>query len=185
MITLITGGARSGKTSYAEKLAAKSGCGVIYLATAAKASSDIEMRERIRRHRADRPIGWATVEESISLGATLRECAHANRCVIIDCLTLWLSNLLLADGTDGGDVTLLQPGSIMAAERAVFLDSLRTAPGSIVVISNEIGMGVVPLGALNRCFVDEAGRLNQEVAALSSRVIWMVAGCPVMAKGAS
>lgn len=182
MITLITGGARSGKSAYAEQLAIKSGMKVVYLATAR--AGDAEMAERIRRHRARRPAGWTTVEAPLSLGAALRAHANAESCVVIDCLTLWLTNLILADDPDGSNVSLLGPSPRVASERAGFLDALQTLPGQTIAVSNEVGMGIVPLGALNRLFVDESGRLNQAVAAMAGRVVWMVAGCPVPAKGA-
>ena len=182
MITLITGGARSGKSGYAEKFALNSGLKIVYFATAQ--AGDAEMGERIRRHRAHRPAGWLTVEEPLALGAALRTHARVDRCIVIDCLTLWLTNLILAEHPEDGDLALIEPGLRFAAERADILDALRAVPGQIVVVSNEVGAGVVPLGALSRFFVDEAGLLNQEVAALAARVVWMVAGCPVLAKGA-
>jgi len=182
MITLITGGARSGKSGFAERLATQSGLQIVYLATAG--AGDAEMAERIRRHRANRPTDWLTVEEPLRLGAALRAHARADRCLLIDCLTLWLNNLILADHPDGGEVAIVKPGPTFAAERADLLDALRTLPGQAIAVSNEVGMGVVPLGALNRFFVDETGRLNQSIAALAGRVVWMVAGCPVVAKGA-
>jgi len=181
MITLITGGARSGKSAHAEALAAQSGLEVVYIATAH--AGDAEMDERIRRHRARRPAGWLTLEEPLALGAALRAHARAGRCIVIDCLTLWLTNLILADHPDGGDVAPIAPGARLAAERAYFLDALRASPGELIAIGNEVGMGVVPLGALNRFFVDEAGRLNQAIAAFAGKVVWMVAGCPVVVKG--
>jgi adenosylcobinamide kinase / adenosylcobinamide-phosphate guanylyltransferase len=184
MITLITGGARSGKSGYAETLATQSGLEVVYLATAR--AGDTEMEERIRRHRARRPAGWLTVEEPIALGAALRMQARAERCIVIDCLTLWLTNLILAEHSSsrvGGDVAPVEPGPRFAAERVDLLEALRTVPGQMIAISNEVGMGVVPLGALNRFFVDETGRLNQDIAASADKVVWMVAGCPVLAKG--
>lgn len=183
MITLVTGGARSGKSGYAEQLAAQSGLAVVYLATAQ--ARDAEMSRRIERHRAHRPAGWLTVEEPLALGAALRAQARADRCIVVDCLTLWLTNLMLADHPEQCDVATIDAGPRYTAERTDFLDALRIAPGEIIVVSNEIGMGVVPLGALNRHFVDEAGWLNQVVAACAERVVWMVAGCPVYAKGSA
>lgn len=182
MITLITGGARSGKSSFAERLAAQSGLQIVYLATAR--AEDAEMGERIRRHRANRPAGWLTLEEPVALGAAVRAHARADRCLIIDCLTLWLSNVILVDCPEAREVAIIEPGSTFTAERADLLDALHTSPGQAIVVGNEVGMGVVPLGALSRFFVDETGRLNQEIAALSGRVVWMVAGCPILAKGA-
>ena len=183
LITLITGGARAGKSGYAETLAVQSGLQVVYLATAH--AGDAEMEERIRRHRARRPAGWLTLEEPLALGAALRAHAHAERCIVIDCLTLWLTNLILAEhsiGGAGGDVASIEPGPRFSAERTDFLNALQALPGQIIAISNEVGMGVVPLGALNRYFVDETGRLNQAIAAFAGKVVWMVAGCPVVAK---
>lgn len=182
MITLVTGGARSGKSGFAGRLAARSGLQVVYLATGR--AGDTEMDERIRLHRANRPADWLTVEEPLRLGATLRAHARADRCVVIDCLTLWLTNLIQIDHPDAGDVARLEPGPMFSAERADLLDALSGLPGQAILVSNEVGMGVVPLGALNRFFVDEAGRLNQAIAALAGRVVWMMAGCPVLAKGA-
>jgi adenosylcobinamide kinase/adenosylcobinamide-phosphate guanylyltransferase len=181
MITLITGGARSGKSGFAERLAAQSGLQVVYVATAH--ADDAEMVERIRRHRANRPVGWLTLEEPLALGATVRAHARADRCLVVDCLTLWLSNLILADSPEAAEVDLIAPGPMFAAERADLLDALRKSPGQAILVSNEVGMGVVPLGALSRFFVDETGRLNQEIAASAVRVVWMVAGCPIPAKG--
>ena len=181
MITLITGGARSGKSGYAETLAAQSGLQVVYFATAQ--AGDAEMHERIRRHRARRPAGWLTVEEPCALGAALRAHAHAKSCIVIDCLTLWLTNLILADHPIACDVAPIEPGPRFSAERSEFLNALQTLPGQMIAVSNEVGMGVVPLGALNRFFVDETGRLNQTIAAIAGKVVWMVAGCPVVVKG--
>lgn len=183
MITLILGGARSGKSAHAEKLAAQSDLQVTYIATAQ--ARDTEMAERIRLHRVRRPSGWLTVEEPLALGAALRAHMHADRCIVIDCLTLWLTNLILADSPDAGDVAWVETGPRLAAERADFLDALRTISGEVIAIGNEVGTGIVPLGALNRFFVDQAGLLNQAVAALAGRVIWMVAGCAMCVKGAS
>lgn len=182
MVTLITGGARSGKSSFAERLAAQSGLQVVYLATAR--ADDAEMGERIRRHRANRPAGWLTLVEPIALGAAVRAHARADRCLIIDCLTLWLSNVILVDRPEAGEVEMIESGPRFVAERADLLDALHTSPGQAIVIGNEVGMGVVPLGALSRFFVDETGRLNQEIAAFAARVVLMVAGCPILAKGA-
>lgn len=182
MITLIVGGARSGKSRYAEKLAAQSALPVTYLATAQ--AGDVEMAERIRQHRAARPAEWVTLEEPLALGAALRAHAGRERCIVIDCLTLWLANLVSADHANIDEVGVVEPGPRFAAERADFLDALRTISGEVIVISNELGAGLVPLGALNRFFVDQSGLLNQAVAALAARVAWMAAGYPLWVKGA-
>lgn len=182
LITLIVGGARSGKTQHAQQLAVRSTLAVVYLATAQ--AGDPEMAVRIERHQAVRPADWLTIEEPLALGAALRAHARADRCIVVDCLTLWLTNLILADSPDRSGIKSIDAGPYVGVERADFLDALRTVAGEIIVVSNEVGMGVVPLGPLNRLFVDEAGRLNQAVAQYAECVISMVAGCPVYAKGA-
>jgi len=180
VITLVTGGARSGKTGYAQRLAAGSGREVVYIATAQ--AGDAEMAERIGRHRAQRPSAWRTLEEPLTLGAALRAHAQADRCIVVDCLTLWLSNLLHLERCDAPDWS--EPGPRFAAEREALRGALAGVQGEVILIGNEVGLGIVPLGALNRVFVDEAGRLNQEIAAVAGRVVLMVAGCPLFAKGA-
>jgi len=170
MNTLILGGARSGKSRLAETLAQATGQRVIYLATATR--GDGEMGARIQHHRSRRPAHWLTVEEPIALAGTLRQHAAADTCLLVDCLTLWLSNLLCAD-----DATLF------TRERAALVELLPTLPGEVLLVSNETGLGVVPLGALTRRFVDEAGLLHQELAGLSERVVFTVAGLPMLLKG--
>jgi len=170
MHTLILGGARSGKSALAERLAQDSGRTVVYLATAQ--AGDGEMAARIAHHRARRPASWASVEEPLALADALREHARADRCVLVDCLTLWLSNVL---GDD--DATRFE------RERKALLDALPGLPGEIVLVSNEVGLGIVPLGELSRRFVDEAGRLHQALAAQCDRVIFVAAGLPLAMKG--
>ncbi|TLX59570.1 bifunctional adenosylcobinamide kinase/adenosylcobinamide-phosphate guanylyltransferase [Stutzerimonas nosocomialis] len=171
MIDLILGGARSGKSRLAERLARDSGLPVTYVATSEPL--DGEMAERVAQHRARRPSSWTLVEEPLQLARVLAEQAGAGRCVLVDCLTLWLTNLLLAE-----DRTRL------AAERDALLAVLEDAPGRIILVSNETGLGVVPLGELTRRYVDEAGWLHQAVAERAERVIFTVAGLPMMLKGA-
>lgn len=168
MRELILGGARSGKSGYAEAEARRSGLEVVYLATAE--AGDGEMQERIRHHRARRPAEWLCVEEPLALAAALEHHAATGRCLLVDCLTLWLSNLLIA-----GDERL-------RAERAALLASLEALPGRIILVSNEVGQGIVPLGELSRRFVDEAGWLHQDLAALCERVVFVVAGLPQVLK---
>lgn len=170
MPTLILGGARSGKSALAERLALASDRDVVYVATAQ--SRDDEMAERIAHHRARRPAAWRLVEEPLALAATLQAQARADRCVLVDCLTLWLSNLL--GETDP---------SCFERERAALLEVLPSLPGEIVLVSNEVGLGIVPLGELTRRFVDEAGRLHQAIAASCDRVLFVAAGLPLALKG--
>lgn len=170
MRTLILGGARSGKSALAERLAVGSGRDVVYIATAQ--SGDEEMAVRIAHHRARRPVSWLCVEEPLRLAAVLHEHARADRCILVDCLTLWLSNLL-------GDADAQR----FEQERALLLDAWSTLPGEVLMVSNEVGLGIVPLGALTRRFVDEAGRLHQSIAAISERVLFVAAGLPLVLKG--
>ena len=158
MRQLILGGARSGKSAFAERIAAASGLEVVYLATAQ--AFDGEMAARIAHHRGSRPAHWQCVEEPIALAATLQAVAAPGRCVLVDCLTLWLSNLLG------------HPDSAMfAREREALLATLGQLPGQLV------------LGELTRRFVDEAGRLHQALALQCERVVFVVAGLPMVLKG--
>ncbi|MGJ7901123.1 bifunctional adenosylcobinamide kinase/adenosylcobinamide-phosphate guanylyltransferase [Lysobacter sp. 1R34A] len=170
MHSLILGGARSGKSALAERLAAESD-EVVYLATGQ--AGDEEMRERIAHHRARRPAHWGCIEEPIALAAALRRHAAPDRCLLVDCLTLWLSNLLGAED-----------GTVFGREREALLSSLADLPGRVLLVSNEVGLGVVPMGALTRRYVDEAGRLHQALGALCDRVVFVAAGLPLVLKGA-
>ncbi len=169
MIELIIGGARSGKSAHAERQALDSGLRVTYLATAQ--ALDEEMAQRIAHHRARRPAGWHSVEEPVALAGALARATAPERCVLVDCLTLWLSNVLLA-GRDG--------------EIEKLLETLPALPGRLLLVSNEVGWSIVPENALARRFRDEQGRLNQRVAALADRVTLVAAGLPLVLKqGAS
>ena len=171
MLELILGGARSGKSRFAERLAADSGLAVTYIATSQPL--DGEMTERIAHHRERRPAHWTLVEEPLQLARMLREQAAANRCLLVDCLTLWLTNLLMLDDA-----------ARLAEERNALLECLDGLPGRILLVSNETGLGVVPLGELTRRYVDEAGWLHQAVAERAQRVAFMVAGLPMTLKDA-
>lgn len=165
MRELVIGGARSGKSGYAERRAQEGGFAVVYLATGE--AKDDEMSARIAHHRTRRPAIWRTVEEPLGLAAALRREAAADVCVLVDCLTLWLTNVLLAARDDEIDRLL-----------AV----LPTLPGHIIFVSNEVGWSIVPDNALARRFCDEQGRLNQQVAALCERVTLVAAGLPLVLK---
>jgi len=170
MVELILGGARSGKSALAERLAAESGLSVLYLATAT--AGDGEMAERIQRHRQRRPAEWALVEEPLFLARRLREQTREGRCVLVDCLTLWLTNLLLHEDH-----------SLFEQERDALLACLPQLPGRVILVSNEVGMGIVPMGEITRRFQDESGWLHQKVAAQCDRVVLTVAGLPHVLKG--
>ena len=180
---LVLGGARSGKSALAERLARASGKDVVYLATSH--AGDAEMAARIAHHRARRPAGWQTVEEATALADTLRALCTPERIVLVDCLTLWLTNLMFATRQDFPEVGPIDLPPLFVEERAAFLDWLdEPSAGDIVFVSNEVGMGIVPYGAVSRAFVDEAGRLNQDVAARCERVLFVAAGLPLALKGA-
>lgn len=170
MRELILGGMRSGKSRLAEQHARESGLPVTYLATATV--EDDEMRARIAHHQAQRPNHWQLLEEPLALASALQRHAAENHCVLVDCLTLWLTNLLCAED----EARLRQ-------EVSALLDVLPSLPGHIILVSNETGMGIVPLGELTRRYCDEAGRLHQAVAQCCERVILTVAGLPLKLKG--
>ena len=179
--TFVFGGARSGKSAYAEALAIESGQQVVYLATAQ--AGDAEMSARIAHHRARRQTGWMTVEEPLSLAAALRESCSPDRVVLVDCLTVWLSNLLFSGNCEYPEVGPIDPPERFHTERAALLQAIEQASGDVIFVSNEVGMGIVPQGAISRWFVDEAGRLNQAVAARCERAVWVAAGMPLWLKG--
>ncbi|MEH6352390.1 bifunctional adenosylcobinamide kinase/adenosylcobinamide-phosphate guanylyltransferase [Pseudomonas sp. 3JA] len=170
MLQLILGGARSGKSRLAEKLAVETGLPVTYIATSQPL--DGEMNARVAQHRARRPAEWTLVEEPLALARVLQENAAPGHCLLVDCLTLWLTNLLMLDDAEQ-----------LNAEREALLDCLAALPGEIIFVSNETGMGVVPLGELTRRYVDEAGWLHQALAERCQRVVLTVAGLPLTLKG--
>lgn len=170
MLNLILGGARSGKSRLAEQRAVASGLAVTYIATSEPL--DGEMSARVQLHRERRPVEWGLIEEPLALARVLRAAAAPDRCLLVDCLTLWLTNLLMLDDP-----------ARLAAERDALLDCLAELPGEIILVSNETGLGVVPLGELTRRYVDEAGWLHQAVAERCQRVILTVAGLPLYLKG--
>lgn len=175
-IILVMGGARSGKSRHAEdrgRTAAAAGRAVTVIATARV--GDDEMRERVERHRAERPADWHTVEAPLGLGKAIAAADRPGSLVIVDCLTLWLTNLIAP-----------MPGSEVAdfsSEREALLAVLCAARGEIVLIGNEIGQGVMPMNRLTRRFVDEAGWLHQAIGRQADEVVMMVAGYPLWAKG--
>ncbi len=169
MKQLILGGMRSGKSALAEKLAAQTGLPVTYIATARP--GDEEMTARIKAHQNQRPGDWKLVEEPLFLAKTLRAQAAKNHCLLIDCLTLWVTNLLLHDDPE-----------LFARQKNELLEILPDLPGEIILVSNETNMGLVPMEALSRRFCDESGRLHQDIARISRRVILVVAGLPQVIK---
>ncbi|WP_319783416.1 bifunctional adenosylcobinamide kinase/adenosylcobinamide-phosphate guanylyltransferase [Oceanisphaera sp. IT1-181] len=170
MKQFILGGARSGKSRLAEQLCTDLGNKVAYIATAEQALNDAEMTARISQHQAQRPAHWQTLEVPTELGQTLAT-LHDYDAVMIDCLTLWLSNCLHLEN--------------WPQQRQTFLTALESFNGQLIIVSNEVGMGIVPLGELTRRFVDESGFLHQAVAARCERVIFTAAGLPLVLKGPS
>jgi adenosylcobinamide kinase/adenosylcobinamide-phosphate guanylyltransferase len=163
-LTLVLGGARSGKSRHAEALIAAHPAPWTYVATAQ--AFDEEMRDRIGEHRARRDGGWHTLEAPIDLPEAIRA---AQGPVLVDCLTLWLTNLMLGDH--------VRATAFVELEAAI-----HDAPGPVVLVSNEVGLSIVPENALARAFRDEQGRLNQHMARIADRVIFMVAGLPMVVK---
>jgi len=181
MTHLILGGARSGKSAHAERLAMESGQQVVYVATAE--ARDGEMARRIAHHRARRPADWSCAEEPLHLAAKLRELARPDTCLLVDCLTLWLTNLLFA----GRAAAQAEAGEavdcpLFADETAALVDTLPTLPGQIILVSNEVGWGIVPMHPVSRLFADEQGRLNQRAAAVCNNVTLIAAGLPILLK---
>jgi adenosylcobinamide kinase/adenosylcobinamide-phosphate guanylyltransferase len=169
-VLLVLGGARSGKSRYAESVIEAAAAPALYLATAEP--RDDEMHDRIRRHRARRGPRWTTLEEPLDLIRCLAREARADRPILVDCLTLWLANLLEA-------------GRAVEQESASLVEALGALAGPVVLVANEVGLGIVPENALARAFRDHAGRLNQAVAARASRVVFIAAGLPLMLKDQS
>lgn len=170
MRELILGGVRSGKSRLAEQHAKDSGLEVVYIATAQV--RDAEMQRRVAEHQARRPAAWRAVEAGHNLAEVLRREAAEQRCVLVDCLTLWLTQLLC----DASEQELRR-------ECDALLAVLPNLPGQIILVSNETNMGVVPLGELSRRYCDEAGRLHQQLAQLCDSVYLTVAGLPLIVKG--
>lgn len=173
MIRFILGGARSGKSRQGEQFALQSAYPVTVVATAQ--IWDQEMGDRIALHQAQRPVAWQTVEAPHHLGRTLTQHSLPNTCLLIDCLTLWVTNELLQYDIEQHNVQLTQHWQ---QQKEQFLAALKAARGDIILVSNEVGAGIVPMGAINRRFVDETGWLHQAITEIADEVYWVVAGLP-------
>ena len=177
-LTLILGGARSGKSAYAQHLAAERGNDVLYVATAE--AGDDEMAARIAAHRAERPAHWRTLEAPRQVGSAIRVVAGDAGVVLIDCLTLLASNVI---------APLPEPVTVVAAESALnaevdeLLAAYSESEAEWIVVSNEVGLGLVPPFPLGRAYRDALGRANQRLAAAADEVLFMVAGLPMRVKG--
>ncbi len=170
MLQLILGVARSGKSRLAEQTAISMQLAVTYVATAQ--ALDPEMQSRIAHHQNQRPAHWSLVEEPLFLAKTLQKIDRPNQIILVDCLTLWLTNLLL-----------LEDQNIQQFECEQLLKILPTLESEVILVSNETGLGVVPLGEISRRFVDEAGRLHQALGQIANKVVFCVAGFPMILKG--
>lgn len=166
---LVLGGARSGKSCYAQALVERARSNWLFIATAQ--AGDAEMAARIARHRADRGPGWETIEEPLELSATLRKCDLPGRAVLVDCITLWLSNLMFS-------------GRDPAHEVAELVEEIGRFGAPLVFVSNEVGLGIVPETELGRGFRDWQGRANQEIARACDAVVFLAAGLPTLLKPA-
>ncbi|MDE2716043.1 MAG: bifunctional adenosylcobinamide kinase/adenosylcobinamide-phosphate guanylyltransferase [Chloroflexota bacterium] len=175
-LTLVLGGVRAGKSTYAQQLAAK-GERVLFVATAE--AGDADMQARIEAHRESRPSDWDTLEEPVDLVGALMPLLHSYDTVLLDCLTLWVSNLLLRNQ----DAELARQDILAETQR--LLDLYRTGNASWIVVSNEVGLGVVPPTELGRIYTDELGRVNQLVAAKADDVYLMAAGLPLELKSSA
>lgn len=185
-VVLVLGGARSGKSAYAARIAQQLGEPIVFLATAA--AGDADMTARISAHRAARPASWRTIEATTNVGQALREGAGGGiRTVLLDCLTLLVSNHLgAAFADDRGEEAAAEEASVtearVRAELDQLLEAVRAADTNLVVVSNEVGMGIVPPFPLGRAYRDALGRANQQLAAAADAVYLMVAGIPVDVK---
>lgn len=169
MIELVLGGARSGKSRYAEGVAKASNKPVIYIATSEV--RDNEMAQRVAIHQSQRPIEWLVIEEPFALANQLQENSRVDNCILVDCLTLWLSNCLFGETQISWDDYKQQ-----------LLTTLTKLPGQVILVSNEVGCGIVPMGEMSRQFVDQAGWLHQAIAALVPKVTLVTAGIPMHIK---
>lgn len=173
-LSLVLGGARAGKSTYAQRLA-EDGGRVLFVATAE--AGDADMEARIRAHRESRPAAWDTLEEPLDLAGALATVADGYDTVVLDCLTLWVSNLLLRGG-EREDVDIDIPGEVGG-----LLGAYERGAASWIVVSNEVGLGVVPPTDLGRRYRDELGRANQMVATAADDVYFLAAGLPLTLKG--
>ena len=170
MMQLILGGARSGKSRLAEQIAKDSGVAVTYIATAQ--AFDAEMQERIHHHQVQRPEHWTVIEEPLYLANCLIELDQPNQVILVDCLTLWMSNLLMHENPE-----------LQRHQCQKLLDILPILESDVILVSNETGLGVIPMGEISRKFVDESGRLHQQLGKIADKVVFCVAGFPMILKG--
>ena len=171
-VTLVLGGVRSGKSRYAQELAAR-GKRVAFIATAE--ACDDDMRQRIQRHRDERPASWTTFEAPLALEETLLQCGHQFDTILIDCLTVWTANVMHAEASDEQRI-------LARSDRLARV--LRNVSASVILVSNEVGSGIHPNSEIGRSYRDLLGLINQRVAGAADEVILLIAGCPLFVKQA-
>ena len=171
-ITLVLGGARSGKSAFAENRAKANDQAVAYIATAE--IRDDAIADRVKVHRDIRPSNWSTIESPLGLGQTIRAQDSHSTTLLVDCLTMWVTNVLCSENST----------ALMHTEQREFFQALSQHQGNIILVSNEVGMGIIPMGQLTRDYVDIAGRLHQDIAAIADEVILVTAGLPMVLKSA-
>ena len=169
MKTLVLGGARSGKSHYAQQLAEQTGKQIVYIATAT--AGDNEMKLRIEQHQRQRPASWTIVEEPLKLADVIKKHVDNGHCILVDCLTLWLSNCM---ATEEAGAIEQQLDNLVETVNGINTD--------LIMVSNEVGQGIVPMGELSRQFVDESGRMHQKLAQVCEHVVFIIAGLPQILK---
>jgi len=172
MIQFVLGGTRSGKSRFAQQLAVQSDKQVVYVATATEI--DAEMRERIKRHQDERPKDWELVERPYDLAEFFESSCYCDKFIIVDCLTLWLNNLLFRD-----------KDCDVQAHTKQLTNALLACNCNVILVSNEVGLGIIPMGEVSRRFVDEAGRMNQSIANIADEVNLIAAGIPMQLESAT
>ena len=173
-LTLILGGARSGKSTLAEKLAAQRGERVLYIATAI--AFDDEMKQRIQNHQQQRPDSWKTIESPTGVGATVQPHLHDVDIVLLDCLTLLVNNLFMDFSGDSDNPDEAQFSAALDRELAAIFAAIETSTADWIIVSNEVGLGLVPPYPLGRVYRDLLGRANQKLAVIAAEVYFMIAG---------
>lgn len=168
--TLVLGGARSGKSAYAENMAKQTNQTVVYIATAQLRDEAIE--RRVSLHQQSRPAQWLTVECPLELGAAIEQYAVDGTTVLVDCLTMWITNMLCEENAKAK----------LDSQQQLFFSALSKVKGNVIFVSNEVGMGIIPMGELTRDYVDIAGRLHQDIASRADSVVLVVAGLPLILK---
>jgi adenosylcobinamide kinase/adenosylcobinamide-phosphate guanylyltransferase len=180
-LTLILGGARSGKSTYAEKMAAEDGGKVVYIATAE--AKDDEMVSRIKKHRTERPLSWQTREIPINISATLAENPITADVVLLDCLTLLVTNILMGMNPDLDELDEAGSETAVSSEISALITTIQQSDAHWLIVSNEVGLGLVPPYPIGRLYRDTLGRANQQIAQAADHVYFLVAGLPMVVKG--